>query len=244
MEEEVAYNKAIDYVNVIENNAYLKLKKVLDSVVADGADVPFADPTVAEEVAKWNEALKGKTYDELELADQGEIDFLIQTKILGWEEVQRERRMRDPIIVMQFDILREKLFPKDEEVVAREAQAKREKKIRDTMADYRMDPEKMCTKAPFFAEDYIEHFKRIQAQPDLRKWKSDDRSDLSRWIVETLAIRDFVETEPNHRVQKYLNDLRVQFFPMIHFPDRAASFQTATRWSSRRRSAFWSWRRW
>jgi hypothetical protein len=30
----------------------------------------------------------------MDYADQGDIDFFIQTKILKWKEVERERRMK------------------------------------------------------------------------------------------------------------------------------------------------------
>jgi hypothetical protein len=50
-------------------------------------------------------------YEDLELADQGELDFFIQTKILKWTEVQRERRMKDVIFYSEFHKLREILFP-------------------------------------------------------------------------------------------------------------------------------------
>ncbi len=170
----------------------------------------------------------GLAYHELDLADQGDIDYLIQTKILKWNEVQRERRMKDPIFVKDFDDLRNALFPMSEPVKA--------KILAQHAADERstfffnkgLSDDKLITVSPFFLEDYIYHFVRIKAQPDLKRWRSEDRSDLSRWIVDCLALQEIMEKAPNYEVQDYLNNLRVQFFPMLQYPDRVDDFAEPT----------------
>ena len=81
-----------------------------------GVDIklPFlatADKDYGVTMSMFKEMLSKTPYDELDLADQGEIDYFIQTKVLRWNEVERERRMRDPIFVRQFENLRASLLP-------------------------------------------------------------------------------------------------------------------------------------
>jgi hypothetical protein len=225
MDEESAYQKAIAYVNELEGESFLEMEKVSEAFSKMGARAPFMTvPSIATEIKKWREALKGTSFLELDLADQGEIDYLIQTKILQWNEVDRERRMKDPVFEMQFSKFRESLFPLDAVVAKREAAEEKAHQRLLYMDVYNVNADKLTTKEPFFAEDYIEHFERVRDEPDLRKWSSDNRASLSRWIVDTLALQEIVDTWSNEKVQSYLNRLRVQYFPMIHFPDRAMEF--------------------
>jgi hypothetical protein len=225
LDEESAYQKAIAYVNELEGESFLEMEKVSEAFSKMGTRAPFMTvPSIATEIKKWREALKGKSFLDLDLADQGEIDYLIQTKILQWNEVDRERRMKDPVFEMKFSKFRESIFPLDA-VLAKKEAAQEKAHQRVLYYDvHDVDADMLTTKEPFFAEDYIEHFERVRAEPDLRRWSSDNRASLSRWIVDTLALPEIVDRWPSDQVQSYLNGLRVQFFPMIHFPDRAMEF--------------------
>ena len=80
-------------------------------------------------LSMFREMLSNTPHSDLDLADQGEIDYFIQTKVLQWNEVERERRMKDPIFVRQFERLRSSLLPEigissDEVTEKRHAQYK------------------------------------------------------------------------------------------------------------------------
>lgn len=229
MNEEDAYAKALEFVDELENESYLKLKELKESLEASGAQAPFmANDAVATEIKYWLKQLENTSYDDLSLADQGEIDYLIQIKILKWNEVERERRMKDPIFVMQFDRIRESLFPSGQELAAKIKAASREDykdrflKLNDVSKDL------LNSKAAFFMEDYIKFFEVLKAQPDVRKLSIDVRDSLNMWITDTLAMREITEKQPNYKIQKYLDDVRFHFFPMIRFPHRAAEMKTPT----------------
>ncbi len=230
LSEEIAYQKAVAYVDEIENVSYLELKKVFNALKQQGAKAPFmCDPAIVAEIAKWNDKMKSlsKSYEELELGDQGEIDFFVQTKVLKWKEVQRERRMKDPVFVKEFEELRKELFPKPQDVLARQLQEGREAFKAEFMEEHGLGA-KLGNRSPFFAEEYIMFFTMLKAQPDLRRWRSEERSNLSRWVVDVLAFREIVENTPAHKVQLYLNQLRMRYFPMLQYPDRIDSYEIPT----------------
>ena len=83
---------------------------------------------------------------------------------------------------------------------------------------------KLCTNAPFYYDDYLFYFQKAQAEPLLGRWNIRDRQNFSRWITDTLALREIVEKSVTSVVQRYLDDLRAQFFPMVRYPDRASTF--------------------
>jgi hypothetical protein len=86
-------------------------------------------------------------------------------QILKWNEVERERRMKDPIFVIQFEKLRAVIFP---EIAASTAQLQlkghdgfKEK----LLAVYNVTPSRLCTASAFYYEDYARLFARLKTQP-------------------------------------------------------------------------------
>ncbi|KAJ1409660.1 hypothetical protein B484DRAFT_403134 [Ochromonadaceae sp. CCMP2298] len=215
-DEETAFRKAELYVDELENQSYLDLKALHEALAEMGAKAPFmSDSKLMEEIDSWKQKLQDSPYSELELADQGEIDFLVQTKLMGWDEVQRARRMKDPIFVMQFEQLRSLVFPDKAELEAAKA-AEKSRSYKETYCKlHDLNYSLLTTAAPFYIEDYLHYFEALRAQPDLRKWSNADCETLSAWIVDTLAMREVVERAPNHKVQTYLDAIKAQFFPML-----------------------------
>jgi hypothetical protein len=223
LSEDEAYQQAMAHVDELEDKAYSKLKALLVDV--EGAKLPYAsDAQLSALIASWRQKLAATTYNDLPLADQGEIDWIVQTKVLGWHEVERERRMKDPIFVLQFERLRAVVFP---EIGAAHAAA-RLSEHEDFKAKlytlYGVNPARLTTARPFFYEEYQRYFSRLREQPMLGRWSDGDREGLSRWIVDCLALREVLERSPSSVIQRYLDALRAQFFPMVRYPARAASF--------------------
>ena len=226
LDEDAAYLKAVDHVNIIENESYLALREIFDIMQQQGAQLPttVSDQDLSDTIAKWRQKLKDTPYLTMDLADRGEIDFIIQTKILKWNEVDRERRMKDPIFVMQFQKLRHAVFP--EILDMNEAKLARHEKVkRDIMRLFGVNKDNIRTNKPFFYEDYEFYFTRLVKQPLLSRWSESDRSNFSKWIVDSLAIVEVLEKNPTSFIQRYLDLLRGQFFPMVTFPDKAKSFR-------------------
>lgn len=223
LSEDEAYQQAMAHVDELEDKAYSKLKALLVDV--EGAKLPYAsDANLSALIASWRQKLAATTYNDMPLADQGEIDWIVQTKVLGWHEVERERRMKDPIFVLQFERLRAVVFP---EIGAAHAAA-RLSEHEDFKAKlytlYGVNPARLTTARPFFYEEYQRYFSRLREQPMLGRWSDGDREGLSRWIVDCLALREVLERSPSSVIQRYLDALRAQFFPMVRYPARAASF--------------------
>eukprot|EP01035_Chromulina_nebulosa_P055601 gene55601-76189_t len=80
MSEELAYEKAVEYVNSLENTSYEEMMNFLQMLCEKGTNKPFlTDDSIAEELVYWKGRLKETRYKDLELGEQGEIDFFIQT---------------------------------------------------------------------------------------------------------------------------------------------------------------------
>jgi len=223
LSEDEAYQQAMAHVDELEDKAYSKLKALLVDV--EGAKLPYAaDAQLSALISSWRQKLAATNYNDLPLADQGEIDWIVQTKVLGWHEVERERRMKDPIFVYQFERLRAVVFP---EIGAAHAAA-RLSEHEDFKAKlytlYGVNPARLTTARPFFYEEYQRYFSRLKEQPMLGRWSEGDREGLSRWIVDCLALREVLERSPSSVIQRYLDSLRAQFLPMVRYPARAASF--------------------
>lgn len=226
--EEDAYAQAMDYVKVLENKSYVDLRNLIEKIKETGATLPFStDAKLAAEIASWHEKLRHQHYSDMTLADQGEIDFIIQTKVLKWKEVERERRMKDPIFVMQFEKLRNEIFP--EILGPTKDDSQRHKKLKENILDFfEISQDRLRTKNPFFLEDYQQYFNKLREQPMLSRWSETERSEFSHWIVQTLAMIEIIERRPIIELQHYLDLLRAQFFPMINYPHRAKSYQLPT----------------
>jgi len=224
MSEDEAYQKAILFVEELENDSYLKLKSVMDDI--KGSRLPYAsDPVLSSLIDSWRAKLAATPYGEMPLADQGEIDWIIQTKVLKWHEVERERRMKDPVFVMQFEKLRAAVFPEISVVSDAARFTEREEYKSKLLTLYGVNKDRLHTAKPFYYEDYAAYFSRLRDQPMLGRWEESDREALSRWIVDTLAMREVLERRSSNVIQRYIDTLRAHFFPMVRFPDRAASFK-------------------
>lgn len=236
MTPDEAYKMAQKYVNNIESVAYEELKafnKSLDKLGSSTASF-FSNEKIVEFVNHWRNMMKIKPYKDLDLSDQGIIDFFIQTEILRWKEVERERRMKDPVFVMQFDRLRDLIFPdislsRKSEFEAVRTSEKTKDAFADVMGVQRM---RLRTSFPFYMEDYVAYFGKVKAQPNLTMWTVKDRDRFSRWIVDTLGIHEVLDEHmyphpdrPAVSPTKYLDNVRAHFFPMIQYPDKAATLK-------------------
>lgn len=224
MPEQEALEKAKEYVEELEGKAFDEMDELITAARSMGATSSFAtDEAVTAEIARWRERLASAAYPELSLADQGEIDYLVQSKILKWNPVQTEIRMKDPIFVQAFKELRSLIFPSID-------------------GDYAVDdedgmggglvavpgPDKPIgrpTTNSFYYETYADFFQKLKQQPLTGRWSTNDREKLSKWVYETLAIKDALNRKLGIALQRYLDDLRDQFFPMVRYPEAANSFQ-------------------
>jgi hypothetical protein len=84
--------------------------------------------------------------------------------------------------------------------------------------------DKMKPFTPFFIDDYIFLLNKVKEQPLLTRWSERDRENISRWILDALAIRDVLESNSTPKIQAYLDDLRAYFFPMIRYPSLTNDF--------------------
>ena len=229
--ENDAYNQALEYVEVLEDKAYDNLKIFLSSLNNDSNNngnsikKPWSsDMKIVNDINQYHEKLKHKSYHELELHEQGDIDYIIQTKILKWNEVDRERRMKDPVFNMQFDKLRKAIFPEIKSHDDIERLKNHDITKDNILTIFNVNKDKLCTQAPFYFDDYTFWFNKLKLQPLLIKWSELDREGLSRWIIDVLAYREVLEKSSNEDLQKYLDDLRAHFFPMVKYPEKSHSF--------------------
>jgi hypothetical protein len=82
MSETDSYHQAVTHVDELESKSYEDLQELLATASGGGARLPYlANPAVADAVAVWRKKLNETPYDGLDAADQGEIDFLVQTKV-------------------------------------------------------------------------------------------------------------------------------------------------------------------
>lgn len=96
LSEEEAYKKAVAHVDELENASYSDLKEMVKVMEETHSRLPIAasDEALAQKIQFWKNKLSTTQYSELPLAAMGEIDFIVQTEVLKWNEVERERRMR------------------------------------------------------------------------------------------------------------------------------------------------------
>jgi len=231
MEEEAAYQQAIAYVDEFESKAYDNLKNILNSIKFDmhGRDTLISDPETAVAIEECRRKLEKTPYPELSLKDQGDIDFIIQTKILKWLEVERERRMRDPVFYQQFEKLRLSIFPEIKTNISATKLKGEKWQLRNLyFSSVELQANMISTQIPFFYEDYSYYFSKLKSQPNLSRWPDRDRRNISLWIVKVLAYRHMLEKMEKPALQKYIDLLRAQFFPMVQYPARVKSFNLPT----------------
>jgi hypothetical protein len=118
MEEKEAYEAALSHIETLENESYTNLKNVLSyikerSTTTDVRYSWFHDEDIKSKIDEFKAKIADKNTIDIEAMDilfQAELDYFIQTSILKWNEVERERRMRDPLFVNSFTILRNHLM--------------------------------------------------------------------------------------------------------------------------------------
>ena len=218
------------FIDEQENKSFMEMRKNIDAL-AQGTAVrlPFmSNPEVAVFIAKWKEVLSQTNYEDLDAHAQGDIDYFIQMKILRWNEVERERRMKDPIFVRYFEQFRYSLLH-DHNWEERNRDNDR-RIVAESMKRYwsissLSDDNPLTASQPFYYEEYAEYFNKLRAQPLLGHWDNDDRIALSHWVIDTLAIKRVLRKNPKNLIPQYLDQLRAQFFPMIRYPARAKEFK-------------------
>ena len=118
LDEENAYKNAVEYVDDLESKSYDELKDFIKLMQTEKTKVPIvADAKIFTKISFWRERLKETQFEDMSLADQGELDYFLQCDVLRWHEVSRERRMKDPLFVRQFEKLRKTIFPEIEQAV-------------------------------------------------------------------------------------------------------------------------------
>lgn len=229
-DEATALRKAEDYVGELENKAYEGITALRNALKKADAKAPFMrDEAVAAELANWQERVRTKPYLELELAEQGEIDYFIQTKILKWNEAERERRMRDPVFASQFRKLRKTILTSDPAELKEMAAMRADKRDAEIMAQlHDVDYTKMRAAAPFYLEDYVRFFNMFKEQPNPRFWKMQDRALVTNWLINCVATSDLLTSLDGDDVRSYLDVLKHQFFPMSFRPEKADSYEPLT----------------
>mmetsp|Transcript_17398 Transcript_17398/g.18138 ORF Transcript_17398/g.18138 Transcript_17398/m.18138 type:complete len:715 (+) Transcript_17398:40-2184(+) len=229
LSEDEAFVKATRYVEELESKDYLKGKELEKVLLAKGANVVYAsDESLIVDITHWRARLSETRYSNMTLGDQGQIDHLIQSRILKWQEVETERRMTDPIFYQQFIALRSAIFPE----IASELSIKQNESLlrarqvfkNDLLRKYNVNESQLTPSSPFYLEDYQFYFAKVKENPNLQSWSEVDRSTFFRWIVNTLALREVLKNSASVRVQSYLEDLRNKFFPMIKYPEKAQSY--------------------
>jgi hypothetical protein len=225
LSEAEALKAAKRYVSDLENKAYedmINFKKSLDDRHARESFTSKEE--LMMEINKYRALLRETPFEDLDLADQGEIDYFIQTKVLGWREVERNRRMKDPLFVWQFERIRARIFPEifeDEVNLKQDLRGEYKKRFAEA---YGMDLSGLKATSPFYYEDYEILFNKCRDRPHLARWNERPREHISRWILDTLALQTAIRNSSSQRTSMYLDELRAQFFPMIKYPQDALSF--------------------
>lgn len=230
MPEKEAYDKAVAHVEELESKSYEQFVTMYEEIKSRKANMWFEnDPNISRKIQHWNSILQAAPYEKLSDSDQGEIDNFIQVDILKWTEIQRDRRMKDPVFVVQFNKFRDALLPG--------VAIGRLKLFKDNVPEmkekicvlYDINLAKFKTSNPFYVEDYLKYFKLCKAQPILANWKESEMQEYSRWIVDTLAIKDILDKKKQiQHKQQYLNDLRAVFFPMLKNPSKVDTLNLPT----------------
>jgi hypothetical protein len=228
LSEEEAYAKAMEYVVELEDKAYNDLKFIheeMKKMQTPKVDIMTEDKNIEEKFKQWQEKLRTIPYDELPFEEQGELDEFIQCKLLKWNQVQRERRMKDIVFYLQYRDLLEALFPLDPQVDAVKRQEFQEVFTERFLQLYGVNREKLITSKPFYVEDYLRYLQLILSTPNLRQLSQKDNIEISKWITETLAYQDILDARSLKDSRFYLTSLQNQFFPMFKLPSMNGKFK-------------------
>lgn len=154
--------------------------------------------------------MKKTRYHDLDLAIQGEIDHFIQTKILKWNEVERERRMRDPMFAINFEKIRCLVLGfKQEEIL-------KQKKVEEIIGESQF--EKWSAKEKFYYQDYAFYFYKIKGSTLNGVLNESEMRKFDTWCRETLAVNIFgTNFVKKKEFEDYLDGIKLDFFPFLQF---------------------------
>lgn len=214
MTEEVAYEKALEFVEELEAQAYDDMNEVLNEVKTMGGQAPiYSVPHISEQLALWQEILRTRSYDKLTLAEQGELDLFVQTHILQWTEVERERRMKDIAFHKSYEKLIKALFPSGEELSEAQRREFQTNFSRNFLKLHGYALEDLKTERPFIVEEYFQIFEAARLSEN---WQDDDYEMFQNWVEQTLQFKTAIKTEKS----SYFDDVLDQFFPILALPSR------------------------
>ena len=211
--EDDAYRIALTYVDDIENASYEELKEFRAKLEKNNSLEAFVSaPELVQRINYFKLLVNQSTsYDDLDLAIQGEIDHFIQTKILKWNEVERERRMRDPMFAINFEKVRTIILEDFE-------QSDDECMIENTVEKLPMLTQmaNFSTKERFCYQDYAFHFENIK-QCILNETCSDlDIKEMDAWCRNTLVMNIFGrKLEDSKEYEDHVEDIKLNFFPFL-----------------------------
>lgn len=168
MSESDAYDKAMKYIDELEDLAYAEMKDITVKIKDMGSvhDAVLGDENIRKKLAEWQAKLQDIAYEDLSLAEQGELDYFIQIHLLKWNEVERSRRMQDPVFFIQFEKLLTSLFPLSET-----SKLKTRQKFKKNFLRFnRYNERKITALKPFYLEDYLMYWNKAMQNPDLQNW--------------------------------------------------------------------------
>ena len=141
-----------------------------------------------------------------------------------------------PLRQQVYEQLRDAIFPNPREAEKNAKLAAVDAK-RNFCKAYKTNYDLARASFPFYADDYVKWFAKLNAEPDTNKWRLDERSIFSNWIIDTLALQsEMQETSGKdaRAIQRYLNTLKYQFFPMTRPGVTTEKFATPSVESLRR----------
>jgi len=220
LDENSAYEKALKDVQVMESKSYEDFLSLMKLMKNKGVgSLLTQNQELNSKIEKYSKLLENTPYYSLKLADQGEIDYIIQVDLLKWGEVQRERRMKDPIFAARFEELRSIVFPKIQRDMIDLFQSK------EHISEYKqrfkqffnIDKSKnyFNYKEKFFIDDYINFYNRL-VKKEFSQWKENERNELNNWILNTLAVKESLSESNNEEKSQYIEMLKKSYFPVLY----------------------------
>ena len=231
MSEEDAYREATQRVDASENEAFLRLKNVIQLVQKDDPNLQqyLVDPSAKQTLASFKEKLAATPYESLTLSEQGELDKFVHLFILFWNEIERERRMKDPIFAKYYQQLLGLLFPPNEEYKKLQERKNVEKYVQNILEGSGFD-RSYRPKNDFFVEDYLGFYNLLKESPRYDvEWATQDRFSFLGWVDDTLTFKQRkISAKEDTPLQPRIYSTRIvlSFFPMILFPSRITQLPT------------------
>lgn len=231
LSEDDALRKATHEMNTTENKAYIELQTLIDKIEANGAhhyQSITKDPIVKEGLETYQKVLADYPYDTLDLGQQGEIDKFIHIYLLHWNEVQREKRMKDFVFYEKYQELLEVLFPRSS-IGQKTYESYLHPRIKKSifkqleLNDIYHHPQKK-----FYIEDYLHFYSLFKKDPlHHTTWELKLRASFITWSRSTLLYQSLLKKDRN--LAKDFNDqMEAYLFPMILFPSRCQDLPNLT----------------